>query len=121
MATIRERALGAWWYWGTESEAAEALGISRRTFARALETGKLTDEQEIAFRQGFLRKTADQRYAMEHGYTMVQETLTFDQAELLKRKGFKGRRFVTATRAHERRKGRIPKNAVAFIQEVGSP
>lgn len=121
MASIREQALGAWWYWGTEAEAAEALGVSKRTFIKALQYGRLNDEETIKFKQGVVSKTASQRYTIDRGYRMIQETMSFRQADLLKSKGFKGRRFAKAVRVHERRRGKIPKGVGDFITEVGSP
>lgn len=114
MATQRERAIGAWWYWGTEKEAAKALDVSQSTFSRALGGRRLTDKEEIALRQGYLGSTPGQKLAMDWGHEYIA-TKKPGTAHHLKDTGFSGRRFSKAVKQYLADRETIPKAEINWF------
>lgn len=114
----RSTMVGAWWYWGTFERAAKALGITEGAIQRVIEGKDIgARNQEILARNWRTKLSADDRYAMLHGGEFVR-AISPDQAALLRRRGFRGKRFVNAVKQWVRRRDRIPRSVGDFIEEA---
>jgi hypothetical protein len=114
----RDRAISAWWYFGTQDKAARALGIDVKTFRRALEGKQLRSDSQARVDAAWGKLSKDAQYSIRNGIDFIR-SLSPGQARVLKGE-LKGSRFARAVRDF-RRIRRVPPSVFGFIDEIGSP